>query len=233
MPSDPSLDFESDSFDHHSILLGAFFHHHGSRELAGTLRIIRNCGPGPQSRELSRLLRLHGLPDNREQDSLPCNLPACESFNLTTGQVRLHYPGFGALRSENGIEVSSEICELSRLAILKKYRRHRFGIERKLFELIVIDCSASPPRRNWFVIAVHPSKRAKFERYGFRALDSLGVKPYMGLGQPAVLLALDLQSYLISPNPFMGSLEVDTLLYKVSGSLSWTLEERVRTAELV
>jgi hypothetical protein len=55
----------------------------------------------------------------------------------------------------------------------------------------------------------------------------------MGLGQPAVLLALDLQSYLISPNPFMGGLDVDTLLYKISGSLSLNIEEPVRAAELV
>ena len=40
-----------------------------------------------------------------------------------------------------------------------------------------------------------------------------------GILQPAVLMAWDLQQYLLSPNPFTKNLELNSLLYSVNDNL--------------
>ncbi|MCE5269756.1 hypothetical protein LLH00_00550 [bacterium] len=209
---------ECDCLDPRSIILGAFVHHRGESELGGTLRIIRSGGDGPLSALVSRLGELHGMR-SLVADGAGAPLPACESFGLIPDELEDYQPGFASMHSITGATVSPEVCELSRLAVPARWRRHRLGIERRLFDLVVVDSVASAPRRNWFVIAVHPSKRMKFHRYGFLAVNDLGVRPYAGLDQPAVLMTLDLQQYLLTPNPFTANLDQDVLLYRAGGCL--------------
>lgn len=216
---------ECDNFDSRSIILGAFVHSGGGRELAGTLRMIRTSVEGPHSHELRKIAIRHEM-NHCLSGSLDEPLPACESFRVEPPDLVRAQEGFGGALSSSGAKVSTEVCELSRLAVPAAWRRHRLGIERKLFELVVVDSVASSPRRNWFVIAVHPGKRIKFHRYGFQAVNELGVQSYAGLDQPAILMTLDLQRYLLSPNPFATDLDQEILLYRVTGGQTHTLEER-------
>ncbi|RLB13515.1 MAG: hypothetical protein DRG82_15570, partial [Deltaproteobacteria bacterium] len=73
-----------------------------------------------------------------------------------------------------------------------------------------------------------PSKEAKFQRFGFRKISELGMKLYTGINQPAILMALDLQHYLLTPNPFSSKLELNTLFYKVNGRLQETIVEKAK-----
>ena len=226
-------ELEFDKYDPNSIILGAIINQNGTKELAGTLRIIRVNSNGSQKEELKKVFRHREIECSVPYDDDRANLPACVSFGITPGDLSLFDPGFGSSVSDSGIEVSSEICELSRLVIQPKYRRHRFGIERKLFELIVVDCCADQPRKNWFVIAIHPSRCAKFERLGFRKISALGTKFYTGISQPAILMTLDLGRYLCSPNPFIKDLDLNKLIYKVNGNMLSTLEDRSYSLERV
>lgn len=209
---------ECDCLDPRSIILGAFVHQGNRTELAGTLRIIRTGGDGPVSAAVSRLATLNGMTTlARDGKGMP--LPACDSFLVSPDELEAYQPGFASARSITGVSVSPEVCELSRLAVPSAWRRHRLGIERRLFDLVVVDSVASYPHRNWFVIAVHPSKRFKFHRYGFLAVNELGVRQYAGLDQPAILMTLDLQQYLVTPNPFTANLDQEVLLYRAGGCL--------------
>ena len=73
---------------------------------------------------------------------------------------------------------------------------------------------------------MHPSNSSKYTRYGFNKVSSLGIKSYTGILQPAILMAWDLQQYLLSPNPFTKDLDLNTLVYKEKGCLLNTLEEK-------
>lgn len=209
---------ECDCLDPRSIILGAFVHQGDRVELAGTLRIIRTGGDGPVSAAVSRLAALNGMT-TLASDGAGAPLPACDSFLVTPDELEAFQPCFASACSDTGVSVSPEVCELSRLAVPSAWRRRRLGIERRLFDLVVVDSVASYPHRNWFVIAVHPSKRFKFHRYGFLAVNELGVRQYAGLDQPAILMTLDLQQYLLTPNPFTGNLDQEVLLYRAGGCL--------------
>ncbi|HUU27985.1 MAG TPA: hypothetical protein VM123_09245 [archaeon] len=219
-------EIEFDKYDPRSIIFGAFFRHNGTKELAGTLRIIRSNDNGPHYNELKNILRHRSLECSEAPAYEKSSLPACESFGVAPRDISRFFPGFGSTFSERGINLSSEICELSRLVIRRKYRRHRFGIERKLYNSVIVDCCAEEPKRNWFAIAVHPSNGSKYARYGFNMISSLGIKPYTSISQPAILMAWDLQQYLLTPNPFTKDLALNTLVYKENGCLLSTLGEK-------
>lgn len=222
-PNPEELEF--DRYDFNSIFFGAFLHQSGSKELVGSMRIIRQNFSGPHKKELSNILRGLEIGDGLVEDEREMVLPAFSTFNMKVEDCSRFYPRFGSTLSNNGEEISGEIFELSRLVIKKEYRKHRLGIERKLYEMTVVDCCATAPKRNWFVIAIHPSKSAKYERYGFKNISSLGVKSYIGISQPAVLMTWDLQQYLLSPNPFTKNLDFNTLIYKVNGNLLHTMDQ--------
>jgi len=154
----------------------------------------------------------------------PTTLPALLSFDISRKDYNSLSSGFATTLSGSGAAVSAEIYELSRLVIKRKYRRNRFGIERRLYELVVTDCCTEQPQRNWFVIAVHPSKSLKYARYGFHKISKLGVKPYKSILQPAVLMSWDLQRYLLMSNPFTKNLELNSLIYRVNDNLLNTLQ---------
>jgi len=217
---------EIDQYDPQSIFLGAVFRQNGTKELVGMVRIIRSGCDGPHCHELRNIIQDRDIENQAASNIEKLTLPALISFGITHEDLARLSPGFGASLSGCGIEVSSEICELSRLVIRQKYRRHRFGIERKLYELIIMDCSVVQPAINWFVIAVHPSRCVKFERFGFKRISALGTKFYTGISQPAVLMTLDLSQYLCSPNPFTSDMELNTLVYKFNGNLLSSLPER-------
>lgn len=223
---DTTRSLEYDSFDSRSVHFGAFIHRGDSHELAGTVRIIRqkmmeSSGNGELTRAIRR--REPGFVPAIAQDGP--GLPSLKTFGLEAGDMGSLRPGFGGRVSATGETVDSEIFEISRLAIAPVRRRRRYGIERRLIQMIVTDSCACSPRRNWFVIAVHPSRRAKFERFGFIEPGDLGVRLYEGLDQPAILMTLDLQQYLSMPNPFSAGLELETLLYRAGGYISHNLEE--------
>jgi len=221
--SPAGIDF--DRYDKRSLFLGAYIRQNGERELAGSLRIIRQRGNfAAQRNTLSLILQRLEIPGAMPAETENRALPACESFRIGPEYLSRHLPGFGSRYSIHGTAVSEEICELSRLVIKRKYRKQRFGIERRIFEAVVVDSCIGEPLSNWFVIAVHPSRSAKFERFGFGRVSALGTHFYTGISQPAILMALDLQRYLASPNPFVKNLELNTLLYKLNGGLSHGLE---------
>ncbi|MCE5269755.1 hypothetical protein LLH00_00545 [bacterium] len=223
-----ALPLEYDHYDRNSIHFGAFHVQGAQRELAGTIRIIRRGTEGTPtcSEAVERVVRRYEPSWCESAASEVCpELPALKTFGLGAGELEVFLPGFGGRESACGRRAGGEVCELSRLAIARPWRLSRFGIERMLFQMIVVDSMAGNPRRNWFVIAVHPSRQAKFERFGFRVLDQLGVRPYAGLNQPAILLSLDLQHYLTTPNPFSASLELELLLYRAAGYLSHAVAE--------
>ena len=223
-----SEEIEIDRYDTRAIIFGAFHNVSGESELVGSIRIIREKSEGPHAGELRRIMQRYGLdiPLSEDSENGRASLPALQTFGLSAVELKTVSAGFGTDHSAGGQNVSPEICEMSRLVIKKEYRRRRFGIERRLYEGIVVDCSASKPHRNWFIIAVHPMNTTKYLRYGFTCLEELGVKSYAGLAQPAVLLNLDLQHYLIQPNPFTPSLAVNTLLYQVNGNILTRVQDQ-------
>jgi len=219
-PSSEEIDI--DPYDLKSIIFGAFFHHNGTKELVGSMRIIQHREDNPLRRETENIMRSHGI----EVEFEPLTLPALLSFDISQENYSNLGPGFATIISGNGAFVSDEICELSRLVIKPEYRRNRFGIERRLYELIVTDCCTKQPQRNWFVIAIHPLKSSKYARYGFHEITELGVQTYTDIMQPAVLMSWDLQHYLLAPNPFTETLELNSLIYKVNDSLLNTLQAK-------
>ncbi len=218
-PSSEEIDI--DPYDLKSIIFGAFFHHNGTKELVGSIRIIRHREDNPFRRETENIMRSYGIEGAEFE---PSTLPALLSFDISREDYGNLSPGFATILSGSGASVSAKIYELSRLVTKPKYRRNRFGIERRLYELVVTDCCTKQPQRNWFVIAVHPLKSSKYARYGFRKINELGVKTYTDIMQPAVLMSWDLQHYLLTPNPFTKTLELNSLIYKVNDSLLNTLQ---------
>ena len=217
--SSRSCGAEFDEYDPHSIHFGAFVKHQGRRELAGSLRVIRSEGYGPHRKELRSAFNARGLRLPFKKDVCDGNLPACESFDISPQQLKSFITGFGTTMSNSGDKVDGEIYELSRLVISSKYRRSRLGIERRLFELIVMDSMIEEPGRNWYTIAVHPDNANKFRKLGFTSISQLGTGFYTGISQPAVLMALDLRRYLSTPNPFSGNLQEKCTIYGTRGSL--------------
>ena len=215
-----SEEIDIDPYDFKSIIFGAFIHHNGTKELAGSIRIIRSREKSPLQGEIENIMYSYGI---EQANFEPHILPSLLSFGISQEDYGNLSPGFATILSGSGASVSPEIYEISRLVIKEKYQRHRFGIERRLYELVVTDCCSEEPQRNWFVIAIHPSKSSKYARYGFRKISDLGVKSYTGIFQPAVLMAWDLQNYLLTPNPFTKNLELNSLIYRVNGSLLNTL----------
>ncbi len=218
-PSSEEIDI--DSYDLKSIIFGAFFHHNGTKELVGSIRIIQSQENNPLRREIENIMRNYGI---ERAGFEPTTLPALMSFGISRKDYNSLSSGFATTLSGNGTAVSAEIYELSRLVIKRKYRKNRFGIERRLYELVVTDCCTEQPQRNWFVIAVHPSKSLKYARYGFHKISKLGVKPYTSILQPAVLMSWDLQHYLLMSNPFANNLELNSLIYRVNNNLLNTLQ---------
>ncbi len=143
-------EIEIDRYDPKSISFGVFVHQNGTQELAGTIRIIQNSTDSPHKKELGNIMRQHGIECAAASDCQESTLPAFATFEISTENYSGFYPRFGSTISGNGKDVSSEIYELSRLVIKREYRRHRFGIERKLFENI---------QRCAFMIAVSRSPK--------------------------------------------------------------------------
>jgi len=215
-----SMEIDIDEYDLRSLIFGAFIYRNGTKELAGSIRIITKQGENTFRRELEKIMLSCGKKLNQTE---PVTLPALSSFGISRDDHNLFTPGFGSILSGSGAAVSAEPYELSRLAIKAQYRRNGIGVERRLYELVVTDCCCEQPKRNWFVIAVHPSKSYKYARYGFRRISELGIGPYTEILQPAVLMAWDLQKYLLSPNPFTKTLDLNSLIYRVNHSLLTTL----------
>lgn len=218
-PSSEEIDI--DPYDLKSIIFGAFIHHNGTKELVSSIRIIQNREDSPLRREIENVMRSHDIESGKFE---PTTLPALLSFGISRKNYSNLGSGFATILSTSGTSVSADIFELSRLVIKRNYRKNRFGVVRRLFELVVTDCCTEQPQGNWFVIAVHPSKSLKYTRYGFRKINKLGVKSYTGILQPAVLMSCDLQRYLRTPNPFTKTLELNSLIYEVNGSLLNTLQ---------
>jgi len=216
-----SEEIDIDPYDLNSIIFGAFIHYNGTKELVGSIRIIQSRREGPHRLETENILRSLGINQARFE---PYALPSLLSFGISKEDYGNFNPGFATILSGSGAPVSSEIHEISRLVIKRKYRKHRFGIERRLYDLVVTDCCTEEPQRNWFVIAIHPSKISKYARYGFRKISELGVKSYTGIFQPAVLMTWDLQHYLLTPNPFTKNMEFNSLIYRVNDNLLYTLQ---------
>ncbi|MFC1544778.1 hypothetical protein ACFL4X_01290 [Gemmatimonadota bacterium] len=224
--SEYGLDF--DPFDFKSTIFGAFINQGNSSELAGTIRIIQNSGFGPHHKQVAEVMAEYGIdPLAAECSATGSSLPALQTFRLAPADCRRHYPGFATESSRSGIDVSSHVHELSRLVIGRKRRLDMAGIERRLYELVIAHCCASTPRKNWFVIAIHPSKRRKYIRFGFQDISELGIQSYTGIQQPASLMVWDLHRYLQLPNPFTAELEENIVEYRYRNHLVDTLEERV------
>ena len=224
---DSDLGIDLDPYDFKSTIFGAFINRHGKSVLAGTIRIIHDSGFGPHRKQVAEVMAEHGLdPLAAECSATGSTLPALETFRLAPADCRAHYPGFATGRSRCGMGVSSQTFELSRLVIGRDFRRDRAGMERRLYELVIAHCCASNPRKNWFVIAIHPSKRRKYLRFGFQDISELGIQSYTGIDQPASLMVWDLHNYLQYPNPFTAELEENMVEYSYCNHLINMLEER-------
>lgn len=216
-----------DPFDFKSTIFGAFVTEDGRSELAGTIRIIQHMGFGPHRAQVAEVMKEYGIdPAAAELSALTSSLPALQTFRLGAGDCGRLYPGFASETSSGEQPVSSQAHELSRLVIGNKFRRDRAGMERRMYEMVVAHCCARTPMRNWFVIAVHPSKTRKYVRFGFQNISQLGIKSYTGIEQPAALMVWDLQKYLQMPNPFTGMLDENIIEYNYNSSLVTAFQSR-------
>ncbi len=216
--SDYGLDL--DLYDFKSTIFGAFINDGDRSELAGTIRVIQHMGLGPHCEQVAEVMGQYGIdPLAAELSALSYSLPALETFRLEVDDCRRLYPGFATAASNGMAPVSKQAYELSRLVIGSKHRRHRAGMERRLYEMVVAHCCAHTPMRNWFVIAVHPTKTRKYIRFGFQNISQLGIKAYTGIDQPAALMVWDLQRYLRMPNPFTSMLDENIVEYSYRNSL--------------
>ncbi len=224
-----------DPFDFKSTIFGAFITGSGHSELAGTIRIIQQKGFGPHRKQVAEIMGQYGIdPAAAELSALSPTLPALQTFRLQAADCRGLYPGF-ATETSVGVEpVCSQAHELSRLVIGSKHRRNRAGMERRLYEMVIAHCCAQEPMRNWFVIAVHPSKTRKYVRFGFQNISQLGIKAYTGIDQPAALMVWDLQRYLRMPNPFTTLLDENIVEYNYRNALVSPFHDRtvVRAGEV-
>lgn len=221
-----------DPYDFKSTIFGAFINDGERSELAGAIRIIQDTGFGPHRAQVAEVMARYGIdPASAEVGAMGGTLPALETFRLDIHDCRRFYTGFATETSCSSMPVSSSVHELSRLVISRKHRRNRAGLERRLYEMVIAHCCAARPRRNWFVIAVHPSKTRKYIRFGFQNITQLGIQDYTGIDQPAALMVWDLHRYLQLPNPFNAELEDNIVEYAYRDSLVSTFtDRRVRVA---
>ncbi|MBW7996459.1 MAG: hypothetical protein FVQ81_07825 [Candidatus Glassbacteria bacterium] len=216
-----------DPYDFKSTIFGAFITNGEQSELAGTIRIIQDTGFGLHRRQVAEVMAGNGIdPDAVEASVMSGSLPALQTFRLKQSDCRRLYTGFATDTSRSSVRVSTGVHELSRLVIGRRHRLNSAGMERRLYELVIAHCCAAAPKKNWFVIAVHPAKTRKYLRFGFQNISQLGIQAYIGIDQPAALMVWDLQRYLQLPNPFTTELDENIVEYNYRDSLVSAFPDR-------
>jgi len=190
-----------DCFDLYSTFLGAFEVTGKTKRLIGTLRIINGDKESPYEEVIKELFK---NMCNHKLSSLlnrPTFFPSMETFDLPEEYLDAFHVDKNKHRNSS-IEKNYKPFEISRLAILPEYWGSKAKIETGLHDLIILDSWKSNPKKNIYIIATHPRTRRKYEKLGFRIVPGTKERLYKSLEQLAIVMMMNLENYLNTPNPY-------------------------------
>ncbi|MFC1492948.1 hypothetical protein ACFL6O_03240 [candidate division KSB1 bacterium] len=200
LSNDFSLDI--DPYDMFSTFLGAFEISKNSKRLIGTLRII---SPENRSEASSFIEDLYISSQGSESNGILKRdkiFPHQETFDVPQSFYSEFCNNNGNANKNNHI-YDDNLYEISRLAVLPQFWKTKHGVEHGLHIMIALNAWQTKPQKNYYMIAVHPRMKRVYERIGFKPVPDLTERIYKKLNQPAILLSLDLNSYLNNPNPYL------------------------------
>jgi len=183
-----------DCFDPYSTFLGAYEVTNSVSRLIGTVRIIHGDKQSDSAEEIERIVsRLYG---SEAMDILNRRVffPIMQNFRLPEAYLSPFRNG--------GAESIDKPYEISRLAVLPEFWDIKAEIETGLHELIILNSWKPEPKRNIYLIATHPRTRRRYRKIGFRIIPGTKERVYKPLKQLAIAMSLDLDKYLLSPNPY-------------------------------
>jgi hypothetical protein len=188
-----------DYYDLYSTFLGVFELTDKSKRLIGMVRIISGDKRSIYSDVIEDIFR--NLKNSVIKDFLnrPTLFPIMNTFNLPKEFLNPFNKGQDK-NQNNLLEKNSKPFEISRLAIIPEYWSSKEKIEVGLHDLIILDSWKSNPKKNIYIIAIHPRTRKKYEKLGFEIIPGTTEQLYKGINQLAIAMVMNLEDYLNSPN---------------------------------
>jgi len=206
-----------DPYDKYSTFLGAYDVTKGKKILVGTLRIISADEKSKNYSQTEKLIstardpKISGISKRTEL------FPIMESFILPESYL----VSFRNLKSNKNL---LNLHELSRLAVRPDYWMHNIDVG--LHHLLILDSWQHNPKRNDFLIAVHPRSCKRYERVGFRIVPGTDEVLYKHINQLAIAMILDLDQYLQRPESYKEICESLLPYYEKKGYFTRTIERR-------
>ena len=187
-----------DCYDRYSSLMGAYEITGQSKRLIGTVRVISEDTKSPYLDELDEII--DSLRDHKVSALLnkPKKFPITETFRIPE-----HYLKSLSNNGKRPGDKDIRAYEISRLAILPEYWGSKAKIESGLHELIILDSWHSYPHKEIYLIATHPRTKRRYQKFGFKSIPGTKERVYKQLKQLAVAMAMNLQDYLETPNPYV------------------------------
>lgn len=186
-----------DCYDRYSSFMGAFEVTGKSKRLIGTVRVISEDTKSPYLEALDEIIEC--LRDHKVSDLLhrPKKFPISETFKLPEDFLK------SLSSAKNRKNTNIKAYEISRLAILPEYWGSKAKIESGLHELIILDSWQVYPHKEIYLIATHPRTKRRYQKFGFKNIPGTKERVYKQLKQLAVAMAMNLQDYLQTPNPYI------------------------------
>ncbi len=186
-----SLDI--DPYDFHSTFLGAYSVSGRRKDLIGILRIISGDKICKTASFIEKLIRTAADPNIRSISRRPQSLPIMESFQLPESYV-------SCFQKSSGLDNSIHPYEVSSLAIRPEYWLH--SIDVGLYYLLILDSWLHKPPREYFLIAVHPRARKKYEKLGLKIVPGTRQVIYKRFNQLAIAMVIDMETLLNNPRNY-------------------------------
>ncbi len=208
-----------DPYDYCSTYLGAFHVSADKPMLIGTMRIIsRNEFSSTAScvREIVAATKSEEFKALKER---PMPFPIMESFSLPADFIKEE------VETGPGKPKPDHLAEISRLAVRPDYWFRRIDVG--LHHLLILDTWLDHPRRNIFMVAIHPRAQARYERVGMRRIPGTGRVLYKNVDQLAVAMSVDIESLLRVGPGYRESCEANYAQYKAENYFLRAVKKRL------
>jgi hypothetical protein len=206
-----------DPYDFYSTFLGAYNVTRGRKDLIGMLRIISGDKISKTTSFIEKLIRTAADPNIRSISKRPQCLPIMESFQLPDSY-------FSCFQKSSSLDDSIHPYEVSRLAIRPEYWLH--SIDVGLHYLLIMDSWLHKPPREYFLIAVHPRARKRYEKLGMKIVPGTGQVIYKRFNQLAIAMITDMETLLNNPRNYGKTCESIFGSFKKNKSFTLMVDKR-------
>lgn len=213
--NDDRLDI--DPYDFYSTFFGAYDVTEGRKKLIGTLRIISSEEIGKTASFIEELIGNAADPNIRSISKRPELFPIMESFQLPDS----YFSGFQKSSSRDN---SIYPYEISRLSIYPEYWLH--SIDVGLHYSVILDSWLHQPPREYFMIAVHPRARKRYEKLGLEVIPGTGEVIYKRFNQLAVAMITDMETLFNNSRNYGKTCESLFDEFKEDKSFTLAVDER-------